>query len=245
MERPRALKKNHRELIDPRNIPRHVALIMDGNGRWANRRSLPRMEGHRRGAGVIEPLIDAALDLRIPVISLFAFSTENWTRPAAEVRGLWELLEYFFSAKIDLIRSRGVRVHVSGARTRLQASTRRIIESVTAETAKFKNITLNFCINYGGRQEIVDGINRWLVERKDGEKLTEKRMAGLLYTPSLPDVDLMIRTSGEYRISNFMLWQLAYAELVFMKVLWPDFKPRHLYEAVYEYQQRDRRFGAL
>ncbi len=245
MGRPRALKKNYRELIDPGNIPRHVALIMDGNGRWASRRSLPRMEGHRRGAGVIEPLIDAALDLRIPVISLFAFSTENWTRPAAEVRGLWELLEYFFSAKIDLIRSRGVRVHVSGARTRLRESTRSIIESVTAETAKFKNITLNFCINYGGRQEIVDGVNRWLEDRKDGERLTEKRMAGLMYTPSLPDVDLMIRTSGEYRISNFMLWQLAYAELVFMKVLWPDFKPRHLYEAVYEYQQRDRRFGAL
>lgn len=245
MGRPRALKKNYRELIDPGKIPRHVALIMDGNGRWASRRSLPRMEGHRRGAGVIEPLIDAALDLRIPVVSLFAFSTENWTRPAAEVRGLWELLEYFFSAKIDLIRSRGVRVHVSGARTRLRASTRSIIESVTGETAKFRNITLNFCINYGGRQEIVDGVNCWLGERKDGEKLTEKRMAGLLYTPSLPDVDLMIRTSGEYRISNFMLWQLAYAELVFMKVLWPDFKPRHLYEAVYEYQQRDRRFGAL
>ncbi len=237
--------KDYRTLINPDAVPAHVAIIMDGNGRWAQKRSLPRIEGHRRGADVIEPVIDASLGIGIKVISLFAFSTENWNRPQAEVSGLWKLLEYFFMSKMNLIREKGIRVHVSGARTKLLASTRKIIEKVTEETRRNSSLSLNFCINYGGRQELIDGVNRWAAERKEDELLTEKKMRKYLYAPGLPDVDLMIRTSGEYRISNYMLWQLAYAELVFMKVLWPDFRPRHLYQAVCEYQKRDRRFGAL
>ncbi|HON77692.1 MAG TPA: polyprenyl diphosphate synthase [Spirochaetota bacterium] len=237
--------KNYKDTIDPETVPRHVAIIMDGNGRWAEKKKLPRLEGHRKGADIIEPLIDASVSLGIGVVSLFAFSTENWNRPASEVNGLWNLLALFFESKIDIIQEKGVKVVVSGARKRLPAETGRIIDSVIAQTKKNRNIVLNFCINYGGRQEILDGVNSWIHKRKDGELLTEKKLQKQFYVPELPDVDLLIRTSGEYRISNFMLWQLAYAELVFFDVLWPDFTSQHLYRAICEYQKRDRRYGAI
>lgn len=237
--------KNYKDTIDPDNIPLHVAIIMDGNGRWAEKKKLSRLEGHRKGADIIEPLIDTSVSLGIGVVSLFAFSTENWNRPASEVSGLWELLALFFESKIDIIQEKGVKVVVSGARKRLPAATAGIIDSVISRTKKNRNIVLNFCINYGGRQEILDGVNRWLHKRKEGEVLTEKKMRQQFYVPELPDVDLLIRTSGEYRISNYMLWQLAYAELVFLDVLWPDFTSQHLYRAICEYQKRDRRFGAI
>lgn len=236
--------KDYKSLLDPGRIPAHVAVIMDGNGRWAKKKSLSRLEGHRRGADTVEPVVDAAARIGIKYISLFAFSTENWSRPRDEVKGLWQLLELFFESKIESIISKGVKVVFSGTFQRLPVSTGRIIEETIRRTRGNKKITLNFCINYGGRQEIVDGVNAWLAKGKTG-KLTEKKLGSLLYNPSLPDVDLMIRTSGEYRISNFMLWQLAYAELVFMDVLWPDFRAGHLYRAVYEYQHRERRFGGL
>jgi undecaprenyl diphosphate synthase len=237
--------KDYKALLDPGRIPAHVAVIMDGNGRWAKKKSLSRLEGHRRGAETVEPVVDAAARIGVKYISLFAFSTENWNRPRDEVAGLWKLLELFFKSKIESILQKGVKVVFSGSFQRLPASTGRIIDETIRRTRTNSKITLNFCINYGGRQEIVDGVNAWLKKGGPGEKLTEKKLGSLLYNPKLPDVDLMIRTSGEYRISNFMLWQLAYAELVFMNVLWPDFRASHLYRAVYEYQHRERRFGGL
>ncbi len=237
--------KDYKALLDPGRIPAHVAVIMDGNGRWAKKKSLSRIEGHRRGAETVEPVVDAAARIGIGHISLFAFSTENWSRPSEEVKGLWRLLEYFFESRIGSLGEKGVKVIFSGTFTRLPASTARLIAETVRRTRGNRKITLNFCINYGGRQELVDGVNSWLAGGRPGGKLTVKKMGSLLYNPALPDVDLMIRTSGEYRISNFMLWQLAYAELVFMDVLWPDFTARHLYRAVFEYQQRERRFGGL
>ncbi len=237
--------KDFKKLLKPDAIPRHIAIIMDGNGRWAERRNLPRLEGHRRGAEVVESLMDAALDLGIGVISLFAFSTENWSRPRSEVQGLWRIMEFFFKANIEKIKEKGIRLRHSGSLAHLPVSTRAIIERAVKETSRNRRIVLNFCLNYGARQEIVDAVNRWMRTRREGEAMNAARMDKNLYTAGLPDVDLLIRTSGEYRISNFLLWQSAYAELVFTKVLWPDFRPRHLYETIYEYQKRERRFGGL
>ncbi len=235
--------EDDKKLIDPRKIPAHVAIIMDGNGRWAARKNFPRIEGHRRGAEVVEPIVEAAEKVGIQYLSLFAFSTENWARPRDEVKGLWELLEMFFKRKLDRIKEKGIKILFSGSFHGLPASSRGVIEEAVRHTKKNSRITLNFCINYGGRQEIVDAVNRWIDARKSGEKLTEKKLSALIYNPKIPDIDLLIRTSGEYRISNFMLWRLAYAELVFMDVLWPDFKAKHLYRALIEYQNRERRFG--
>ncbi len=232
-------------LIKKKNVPAHVAIIMDGNGRWAKKKSLPRSEGHRRGAEVIEPLMDAAIDLGIKAISLYAFSTENWFRPRTEIASLWKLLEYFFSEKIDTIKSRGIRVKHSGFTGRIPASTLRTIRRAVDETRGNRRLFLNFCVNYGGRQEIVSAVNTWLDGRKGGEEITPAKLEKNLFTSDLPPVDLLIRTGGEFRISNFMVWQAAYSELVFMDVLWPDFRVRHLHRAIYDYQQRERRFGRL
>ena len=236
---------NYKELIKAEPVPAHVGIIMDGNGRWAKERGLPRKEGHKKGAEVIEPLMDCAIAIGIKKISLYAFSVENWTRPVAEVRGLWELLENFFRKKIDIINEKNIKIQHSGSLKKLPLSTGKAIRESVEKTSSNKGLILNFCINYGGRQEIVDSVNSWLKSRKPDEKITEKKLGTLLYSPSLPDLDLLIRTSGEYRISNFMLWQLAYAELVFTDVLWPDFKDEDLYRAVWEFQNRERRYGGL
>ncbi|MCX7678273.1 MAG: polyprenyl diphosphate synthase [Spirochaetes bacterium] len=232
-------------LIDPKKIPLHVAIIMDGNGRWAQKKNLPRIEGHRRGAEIIEPIVEAAANIGIKYLSLFAFSTENWSRPADEVKALWQLLEMFFKMKLALINEKGVKIIFSGTFRRLPPTAKNVIEEAIRQTKNNNRITINFCINYGGRQEIVDAVNLWIQKRKPTEALTERKLSSCLYQPRLPDVDLLIRTSGEYRISNFMLWRLAYAELVFMNVLWPDFREKHLYLALHEYQKRERRFGGL
>ncbi|MDY6934570.1 MAG: polyprenyl diphosphate synthase [Spirochaetota bacterium] len=237
--------KDYKRLIDPNRVAAHVAIIMDGNGRWAEKRSLPRLEGHRRGAEVIDSLMDVAVDLGLQVVTLYTFSTENWLRPKAEVDGLWEITESFIISKKEKIKQNDLRIIFSGIKNGLPASTLRIIEELIEETKNNKKMTINFCVNYGGRQEIVDSVNQWIQHRKLNESLTIDKLNKYLYTSELPDVDLMIRTGGEYRISNFLLWQLAYTEFVFLKVLWPDFKPNHLYKAIYEYQNRDRRFGGL
>jgi undecaprenyl diphosphate synthase len=237
--------KDYRPLINKKGIPKHVAIIMDGNGRWAKQKSLPRSEGHRQGTDVIEPVMDAAIELGIEVVSIYAFSTENWTRPRLEVMGLWNLLEDFFKRKLETIIRKGIRVRHSGITGRLPLSTKKAISDAIEATKKNKKIVLNLCINYGSRQEILKAVNDWLEDKKENEKLTDKKLEKYLYTAGFPDVDLLIRTSGEYRISNYLLWQIAYAELYFTDILWPDYKPEHLYEAVYIYQQRERRFGGL
>ncbi|MDY6969898.1 MAG: polyprenyl diphosphate synthase [Spirochaetota bacterium] len=235
--------KLYKWLIDTEKIPEHVAIIMDGNRRWAEKRSLPKLEGHKRGADVIESLMEITLNLGIKVVSLYAFSTENWLRSKSEVDGLWNIMASLFRAKKDKINENGIRVVFSGTEKRLPPSIKSAMRDIVEITKSNKRIILNFCINYGGRQDIVDSVNRWAEKRKGNEKITIKKLENNLYTSGLPDIDLMLRTGGEYRISNFLLWQLSYAEFIFMKVLWPDFKPYHLYKAIYQYQKRERRFG--
>ncbi|HQQ23583.1 MAG TPA: polyprenyl diphosphate synthase [Spirochaetota bacterium] len=235
---------NDLSALNMKNIPAHIAVIMDGNGRWAKKRGLDRSAGHKAGADVIEALMDAAFSLKIKCVSLYAFSTENWSRPSSEISSLWKLFEYYFDVKMPLMNQKGIKIVHSGVYDRLPKSMVEKIKNAEMKTAKNKNITLNFCLNYGSRREIVDAANRALF--KTGKNvLTEKMITDNLYAPNLPQVDLMIRTSGEMRISNFLLWQAAYAELVFTKTLWPDFRPKHLYKAILEYQKRNRRFGGI
>ena len=237
--------KDYKNLINSGKIPEHIAIIMDGNGRWAKKKSLSRSEGHKKGADAIEPVLDAAIELNVKAISLYAFSIENWLRPSMEVSYLWKLLNNYFIKNLERIKKKEIKVMHSGSRKRLLKSTRNAIDNAVEETKKNKKIILNFCINYGSRQEIVEAVNKWHENSKPGEKFTSKKLEKNLYTRGLPEVDLLIRTSDEYRISNFLLWQMAYAEFVFMDVLWPDFKPSNLYSAIYQYQQRDRRFGNI
>ncbi|MDR3237318.1 MAG: di-trans,poly-cis-decaprenylcistransferase [Spirochaetia bacterium] len=237
--------KDYKKELDASRIPGHIGIIMDGNGRWAETRSKSRGDGHKHGSEIIEPVMDACIELGVKAVSLYAFSMENWSRPKAEISGLWNLFEYFFNTKLDILVGKGIRVVHSGSLKRLPPKIKRLLADVVKKTAGNKKIFLNLCINYGGRQEIVDGVNNWLERRKDGEMFTMKKMEKHLYTAGLPETDLIIRTSGEYRISNFMLWQLAYAELVFTDILWPDFAARDLYKAIYDYQQRERRFGNI
>jgi undecaprenyl diphosphate synthase len=235
---------NKKNLLNP--VPRHIGIIMDGNGRWAKKRNLSRGEGHRAGADVIEPLTDCAIELGIKALSLYALSVENiQIRPVTEIKGLWKLLEYFFHEKLASIKEKNIQIRHSGSDSRLPVSTRKTIENAISETSSNTGLILNFCVNYGGRQEIVSAVNSWSSAKKPGEKLTEKKLEKFLYTSGMPELDLLIRTSGEYRISNFLLWQLAYAELVFTDILWPDFRPEDLINTVREYQKRERRYGGI
>jgi undecaprenyl diphosphate synthase len=231
--------------IDLRNVPAHVAVIMDGNGRWAKRKGLPRLEGHRKGAEAIETLTDAATEFGVKYVSIYAFSTENWSRPRKEILGLWEIVERFFTEKMHILSDKGVRIVHSGSMRRLPASVRNAIIRSVEMTRRNKTITLNLCLNYGGRQEILDAVNGWAASTRPGNIISETKIRKYFYRSDLPDVDLMIRTSGEERISNFMLWQCAYAEFVFMDVMWPDFTRQHVRKAISEYQKRQRRFGGL
>ena len=235
---------NYLSQIDLKKIPRHVAIIMDGNGRWAQKKGMSRSFGHSAGAKVIEQLMDSALNLKIKCVSLYAFSTENWSRPTTEINTLWRLLENYFDEKIPIMNQKGIRITHSGSLKRLPQSVVSRIQNAVSSTKKNNKIVLNFCLNYGSRQEIVESVNKW-IEKNPTKKITEKALAANLYVPELPEVDLLIRTSGECRVSNFLLWQIAYAEFVFEKVLWPDFKPNNLYKSILEYQKRNRRFGGL
>jgi undecaprenyl diphosphate synthase len=218
---------------------------MDGNGRWAKQKNIPRNEGHKAGAEAIEPLMDKAIELGIKAVSLYAFSVENWLRPISEIRGLWDLLEYFFQHKLESIKDKKIQIRHSGSLSKLPPKTRQTIKEAVEATSMNRGLILNFCVNYGGRQEIIRAFNEWLSTTKKPEKITEKKFEKFLYTFGMPELDLLIRTSGEYRISNFLLWQLAYAELVFTDVLWPDFKPEDLYKAIIEFQKRERRYGGI
>lgn len=231
--------------IDTEDVPRHIAVIMDGNGRWAGERGLQRSDGHREGARVIERLTDGAVALNIQCVSLYAFSTENWSRPVNEIHTLWQLLQQFFEEKLPLLREKNVKIIHSGFERRLPKGVLNAIHRAVDMTKDNSGLKLNFCLNYGSRQEIVDAVNRWKEHAGNDVKLTEKKLNSFLFTHELPDVDLLIRTSGERRLSNFLLWQLAYAELYFTDVYWPDFSLEHLYEAVCDYQKRNRRFGTI
>ena len=231
------------------HVPRHVAVIMDGNGRWARERLLPRPLGHRSGMKSVRAVVEGALAAGVEHLSLFAFSQENWHRPATEVGALMSLLEEYIAREVDELRERGVRVRVLGEVDRLAAAAARAVGRVVSETAHNDRLTLNLFISYGARAELVRAA-RQLAEdvaagRLAAEDVTEAAIAARLYTADMPDPDLLIRTSGELRVSNFLLWQIAYAEIYISPVLWPDFGRRELFEAILAYQARDRRFGRV
>jgi len=226
------------------HVPRHVGIIMDGNGRWARRRGRPASFGHRAGVRAIKPVLQACEDLGVHVLSIYAFSTENWARPRAEVRALMRLFHETMQREIDEMHRRGVRIVVSGRRDELSPRMRQRIDEAMARTANNKNGVLNVCLNYGGRAEIVDSVRSIVRDGVSPEDVDEAAISARMYQPSLPDPDLIIRTAGEHRVSNFLLWQSAYAEIVVTETLWPDFSPDDLKAALVEYASRVRRFGA-
>jgi undecaprenyl diphosphate synthase len=231
------------------DVPGHVAVIMDGNGRWAAERGLPRHLGHREGMKAVRETISGAVEAGIGILTLFAFSTENWNRPRAEVSALMRLLEHYARKEREELVRQGVEVHVLGELDRVDDVTRRAVESIVSETRGGTQLRLNLMISYGGREELIRSA-RILAEKVRGGELTpedidEDALEDTLFTRRLPPPDLLIRTSGEYRISNFMLWQLAYTELHITPVYWPDFDREHLFEAILDYQRRDRRFGRV
>jgi undecaprenyl diphosphate synthase len=230
--------------LDRARLPRHVAVIMDGNGRWAAARGLARVEGHKAGAASVHEIVEAAARLGIEVLTLFAFSSENWKRPPAEVGRLWRLLKDKLVSDDGLLVKNDLRLRVIGRRAGIPGPALRELERVEALTRGNRRMTVVFALNYGGRDEIVDAARRLIAEQRvAAAELDEKAFAAHLTTAGLPDPDLLIRTSGEMRVSNFLLWQIAYAEIVVTPVLWPDFRRRHLLEALLEYQGRERRFG--
>lgn len=230
-------------------IPAHIAVIMDGNGRWAQNHNLPRSEGHRRGADAIDNLMESALELEIPVVSMYAFSTENWKRPVSEVTSIFKLLVEFIDRHLDKINANGIQVRHSGSRSKLPSAVLKKLDEATGKTAKNRKLVANFCLNYGSREEIVHAVNSIILEKtasgKSIKKISEKEINKNLYTKGLPDVDLMIRTSGEQRISNYLLWQSAYAELYFTETHWPEFNKNELLKALEWYGKRQRRFGGI
>jgi len=231
------------------DVPRHVAIIMDGNGRWAAERGLPRHLGHREGMKAVREVISGAVDAGIDILTLFAFSTENWNRPRHEVSALMKLLQVYARKEREELVRQGVEVHVLGELSRVDDATRKAVDAIVRETSGGTALRLNLMISYGGREELVRAA-RIIAERvKKGEvaadDIDEQLVEDVLFTRDLPPPDLLVRTSGEYRISNFMLWQLAYTELHITSVLWPDFDRESLYEAVLDYQRRDRRFGRV
>jgi undecaprenyl diphosphate synthase len=230
-------------------VPRHVAIIMDGNGRWARERMLPRPVGHRNGMKAVRAVVEGAIEAGVEVLSLFAFSQENWQRPATEVSALMALLEEYVAREAAELEQQGVQVRFLGELDRLGPAQRRAVDGVMARTAACTRLRLNLFVSYGSRAEIVRAVRGIAQDvaagRIDPAQVDEALLSGRLFTAGCPDPDLLIRTSGELRVSNFLLWQIAYTELVISPVLWPDFGRRHLYEAILEYQRRDRRFGRV
>jgi undecaprenyl diphosphate synthase len=230
-------------------VPRHVAIIMDGNGRWAASRGLPRGEGHRRGVEALRRAVQAAADLGIGFLTIFSFSAENWSRPAAEIRELMALLRRFIRHDLADLHRKGVRVRVIGERESLDAEIRRLLDEAEELTKNNEKLVLVVAFNYGARQEIARAARRMAAAVAAGDlavsAVTVDKLASYLDAPDLPDPDLIIRTSGEQRLSNFLLWQAAYSELVFVPTYWPDFDRAALENAITEYHRRERRFGGL
>ncbi len=230
-------------------VPRHVAIIMDGNGRWARERLMPRPFGHRSGMKAVREVVEGAVEVGLEHLSLFAFSQENWQRPLTEVSALMSLLEEYIAREADELERRGVRVRVLGDLERLTPPAAAAVQRVVSQTAHSTSLTLNLFISYGSRAEIVRAARLLARDAASGaldpESISEHDVQARLYTADCPDPDLLIRTSGEQRVSNFLLWQMAYAEIYISPVLWPDFGRAELYGAVLEYQRRDRRFGRV
>ena len=232
--------------IDLDRVPRHVACVMDGNGRWAQQRGLKRTEGHAAGEEALFDAVEGALELGVKWLTVYAFSTENWRRPPDEVRFLMRFNESILARRRDELNAKGVRIRFLGRRDwRVPKRLIRHMDESSALTAGNTTMTLSIAFNYGGRAEIVDAVQALVRDGVPADRVTEKTLRSRLYAPDMPDPELVVRTSGEHRISNFLLWELAYSELVFTEVLWPDFRREHLFEAIREYQRRDRRFGGV
>jgi undecaprenyl diphosphate synthase len=236
--------------IDPARLPAHIAIIMDGNGRWAKRRSLPRVAGHSAGVGPVRSTVETCARMGIGVLTLYAFSVENWKRPRAEVETLWRLLRFYLKKELPELQQNNIRLQAIGRLEALPDAVRRELEAVVEATSRNSGLRVNLAINYSGRAEILDAINS-IIEtarsegRLDSLRVDEELFASSLSTASSPDPDLLIRTSGEMRISNFLLWQIAYSELYVTETLWPDFNRAELLKAILDYQKRDRRYGGL
>ncbi|VAX35424.1 Undecaprenyl diphosphate synthase [hydrothermal vent metagenome] len=235
--------------IDLKNLPKHIAIIMDGNGRWAEERNLPRTQGHIEGVKRVEDIVDASSELGIDVVTLFTFSSENWGRPENEVAILMNIIATVLERKLQKLQDDNIRFYVIGRRKDVSAPLLKTIDRVVDATKNNTGVTMNMALNYGGRTEIIDAVRSIGAKVKQGqlnpEDISEDVISGSLYTKELPDPDLLIRTSGEQRISNFLLWQLSYAEFYFTDKLWPDFTAEEFKKAIAEYQHRERRFGRL
>ncbi|TBL77762.1 isoprenyl transferase [Paenibacillus thalictri] len=235
--------------LDADNIPNHVAVIMDGNGRWAQKRGLPRVAGHHAGMKNVKKITMAANEIGVKILTLYAFSTENWKRPRDEVDFLMKLPLEFFPKEIDELIRNNVQIRMTGWEEGLPDATLKVIKDAIARTKGNTGLILNFALNYGSRKEMIAGMKAMLGDIEQGkisiEEISEQSFSQYLLTSELPDPDLMIRTSGEQRISNFMLWQLAYSELCFTESYWPEFTEQHFFDAVKEYQSRARRYGGL
>jgi len=236
-------------MSEKNNLPEHIAIIMDGNGRWAKKRSLPRTAGHRAGLKVVEEIIERAARMKIKVLSLYAFSTENWKRPKNEVSMLIHSLNYFLKKNINKLMKNNIKLHTIGNINSFPENTRKILIDVRNKTRNNSGLVLNLALNYGSRLEILEAVKQVTEKAINNQikikDLDEDKFSQFLYTKDLPDPDLLIRTSGEMRISNFMLWQLSYSELYFCNKFWPDFTKEDLKEAIEEYQKRERRFGDI
>jgi undecaprenyl diphosphate synthase len=236
--------------LDPKRLPAHIAIIMDGNGRWAKQRNYPRIMGHKAGVDPVRTVVETCAQLGLEALTLYAFSVENWKRPRHEIEGLWRLLRFYLRRELPNLMRNDIQLVAIGRLESLPAAVQDELQSVMDKTAQNRGMRLNLAINYGGRTELVDAVNAMLDNARlegnlDALEITEESIAEHLYTAGLKDPDLLIRTSGEMRVSNFLLWQIAYAELYVTETLWPDFTRGELLEAISEYQSRERRFGGL
>jgi undecaprenyl diphosphate synthase len=231
--------------INFEQLPAHIAIIMDGNGRWASRRHLPRVEGHRSGITAVRDVVETSARIGIDVLTLYAFSLENWKRPEAEVTTLMALLKRYLRLELGTLLKNNIRFRVIGRQQELSRDIQNELADAVDRTAKNTGLLFNIALNYGGRAEIVDAVRRLVEAGVTSSEIDERRFGEFLYTAGQPDPDLLIRTSGEMRISNFLLWQIAYSEIWVTDTLWPDFRAQHLLQAILEYQKRDRRYGGL
>lgn len=232
--------------IDFSKLPQHVAVIMDGNGRWAKRRNLPRMEGHRAGSKAVREIVETCSRIGIKYLTLYAFSKENWKRPQKEIRTLWQLLKDYLKKESNVLVENEFRLNVIGQMDQIPEKTRKELKKVINMTKNYDRFIINLALNYSGRSEIVDAVKKLMdTDGISKEDISEDFFSKYLYTSEIPDPDLLIRTSGELRISNFLLWQIAYSEIWVTPVLWPDFNRKHMLEAVVEFQERERRFGDI
>lgn len=242
-------KKDYLSLIDKNNLPYHIGIIMDGNGRWAKKRGMPRSFGHKQGAKTFDEIIDFAGNLGIKVVTVYAFSTENWSRPKEEVDSIMELLADYLENGLKKLAGKDTKVKVIGDIGSMSEDIKKGVKNIEEKTKYGKSMTVQIALNYGGRLEIAEAAKKAALMAVSGkicpDEINSDLLSSLMYSPEIPDPDLIIRPSGEYRLSNFLLWESAYSEFWFSDILWPDFKGEDLLRAVYDYQQRSRRFGGV